>query len=180
MGKKTIEFRDGVAAVPHVAGDVSGITAKHYQIAPGSYKSVLSGSFTVQGASAAIASGKQILDLEKCHVIVDKAVIDLVATPDGAETGTPEVGIGTVVGSGANAVLSGVGATAEDCINGTATTQLAGASAKSTFLEIAGEIDGKDGSSIAKDLFLNVAYTASGTALTTFAFTITLWWSAID
>ncbi len=69
---------------------------------------------------------------------------------------TPEVGIGTIIGTGANATLAAVGATAEDVLDGTATSAITTAGTKEEYA-FAAEAGMLDGTVTAKDIFLNCA-----------------------
>ncbi|MCP3682132.1 MAG: hypothetical protein GY861_05515 [bacterium] len=116
--------------------------------------------------AAALAFGKLLYTLPAGAQLIDVAFMNLALT--GTVTivaDTPDVGIGSVIGSGANATLNAVGATSEDYITG----QTSGAISGSNSIEVAavataGALTGiaLNLSTDVKAIFLNVADTWAG------------------
>jgi len=91
-------------------------------------------------------------------------------------TNTPEVGLGSVLGAGAQATIGAAGATMEDVLDGTATSAISvpGTVESYAFAAEAGVLNGVAG---AKDLFLNCAGNWAVTENITFSdITIDLVW----
>ena len=77
--------------------------------------------------NAALSDGALIYTLPAGAIIVDACSLDVALTlADAVQTDTPELGVGTTVGSGANATLGAVGAAAENVFEGTAVANVAG------------------------------------------------------
>lgn len=68
--------------------------------------------------NAAIADGYLVYTLPAGAVIVNSAYMTMAVTAAEDTTATPDVGLGTTIGSGANATLNAVGAAAENIITG--------------------------------------------------------------
>jgi len=98
----------------------------------------------------------------------------------GACTVNPEVGLGTVVGSGANTTLGAVGATTEDIRDGGALGAFNGAVAVNYEGQLTIETDLLDGSTTPKDLFLNVAGNWATNVTLTYSGTVTLIWAVVN
>jgi hypothetical protein len=79
---------------------------------------------TASAAGAALAAGALVYTFPAVPCLVRGVYVSGTLTA-ATETGTPEVGVGTLVGSGANATLGAVGATAENIIEGTASEAFA-------------------------------------------------------
>ena len=79
---------------------------------------------TTSAAGAALADGARVYTLPAVPCLIRGVYVSglLIAA---TETGTPEVGVGTALASGANATLGAVGATAEDIVEGTASEAFA-------------------------------------------------------
>lgn len=76
---------------------------------------------------ASLALGAVFYTLPAGALIIRAAYMAVGLTlADAVQTDTPEIGIGTVVGSGANATLGAVGATSENVFEGTAVADVAG------------------------------------------------------
>ena len=75
-------------------------------------------------AGAALADGARCYTFPAKRVSILALQIDATLTAP-VDTTTPEIGAGTLIGSGANATLGAVGATAEDLIEGTASEAFA-------------------------------------------------------
>ena len=93
-----------------------------------------------------------------------------------------DLGLGSVIGSGANAVLSGVGATAEDYLTGVATTSSpTGGTAVAQLAAVTAAIATNVAASV-KDVFLNagVAPNANNTGNLTASGIITLKWTRMS
>jgi hypothetical protein len=74
---------------------------------------------TLSVAGAALAAGALSYTMPAVPCMLRGAYMSGTLTA-ATETGTPEIGLGTVVGAGANATLGAVGTTSEDLIEGTA------------------------------------------------------------
>jgi hypothetical protein len=129
--------------------------------------------FTQAVAGADLGFGKKIYDFPEGLVKCKRAVIDItMSAPTSTDVG--EVGLGTVVASGAVATLGGT-ATFEDIVDGFANTapSVAGAATQAGKECEAGQLDG---TSTSKDLFLNFAASWTPTEDITISGTITLFW----
>ena len=92
-----------------------------------------------------------------------------------------DLGLGSVIGSGANATLQAVGATSEDYLTGqTTTTSTTGGTAVAALLDVSAAINLNVAASV-KDVFLNAAGTwnANNTGNLTATGTIVLKWTKI-
>ena len=69
-------------------------------------------------ASSSTAHGALILTLPANCILINSVICKVGLTVGGVTTDTPDVGLGTTIATGAQSVLSGVGATAEDIITG--------------------------------------------------------------
>ena len=98
-----------------IAGDASAVT----EYGPRIRQSVVTFSDTQAVAGAALAFGAAAYTTPAVPVAIFGAYISGTATA-ATSTDTPEVGLGTTVGSGANATLGAVGAGAENLIEGAA------------------------------------------------------------
>lgn len=79
------------------------------------------------GDNVAKALGAVIYTLPAGVFTINSAYLTVgVTIADANTTQTPEIGLGTVVGSGANATLGAVGATSENILEGSATADCAG------------------------------------------------------
>lgn len=79
------------------------------------------------GDNASLAIGALLYTLPDGAVAVDHAYASVALTLNSdVQTDTPEIGIGTVVGSGANATLGAVGATSENIAEGAAVADVDG------------------------------------------------------
>lgn len=170
------EFHKGLIpsdAVGYNVGTVANGTVKEYGDKY-SHVSVISiTSFAQAVAGAALGFGKKIYDFPEGLVKCKRAVIDITMTAATSED-VGEVGLGTVVASGAVSTLGGT-ATFEDIVDGfanTAPSTTGGATQAGKECE-AGILDG---TSTAKDLFLNFAATWTPSEDITIAGTVTLFW----
>ena len=139
--------------------------------------------FTVPSTSKAVTNtnigfGLALGTLPKCRLFIHAVQLDLAYTTDGTSTTAPDIGVGTVIGTGAVNVLGGT-ATFEDCLDGTTGTTLADAAAKTYDYVGIGEVDEKDGSSTAKTLYLNFAGAWGATYNFIYSGTVTVIWSAM-
>lgn len=121
--------------------------------------------------------GQQILSFNRGAIVPLGAKVEYDITNTGAAAfSSGEVGIGTVVASGAVNVLGGT-ATFEDFMEGTAIAALVAATSQTDNIEIDGPRTAElDGIATAKDLFLNFAI--AGTATGNFTITnivVDLW-----
>lgn len=90
----------------------------------GQHLSKLTFTSTTAAAGAALADGALVYTFPAVPCLVRGVYVSGTLTA-ATETGTPEIGVGTLIGSGANATLGAVGATAEDIIEGTASEAFA-------------------------------------------------------
>lgn len=166
----TLEPSLGVASVGVIATEelVDGITRK---------TTLTIAAFTQAIAGAALGFGKELYTFPEGVVKVTEATADV--TIFGAtETGTPDLGVGTVVASGAIDVLSGT-ATFENIMDGftaTAITTTPGSASNNYVVAEAGVLDGH---TTAAKAFLNVAETWTATEDLTVAGTVTIFWKLL-
>lgn len=91
---------------------------------------------SADNASKALGAG--LYTLPAGAIIVDSAYLSVGLTlADAVQTDTPEIGLGTTVGSGVNATLGAVGAAAENIWEGAATADVAGTAKVGTKLPTA-------------------------------------------
>lgn len=124
---------------------------------------------------AALAVGKLIYTLPAGAVIVKGIYMSaaITQTQGNINANTPDVGLGTTIGSGANALLSAVGAAAENILTGQTAANCTGtATVKTAFAPIA-IASGDD-----HTIYLNAAasWAASGDAAALLTGTIVLDW----
>lgn len=144
------------------------------------------------GDNASLGIGAKFYSFPAGTILVKKATLVGGTTLDAdVTTGSPEVGIGTVIASGAVSILSGT-ATFEDIIDGNASGTGGDTTGNLTGATIYKASDGstRDGVVIkatggkSRDLYLNVAVawpnSASGTLAVTFTGTIVLEWMKVD
>ena len=124
-------------------------------------------------------------------VVRDATLVGGITLAADVQTGSPEVGIGTVVASGVISVLSGT-ATFEDIIDGNASATGGDTTGTLTGTTIYKNSDGSTRDSVlikttggkARDLFLNVAVawpdSTTGTLAVTFTGVITLKWRKVS
>jgi len=110
------------------------------------------------GAGAALAMGNIIYTLPAGAQFTTVAYKNISLTAAGTAVAV-DLGIGSIVGTGAQSVLSGVGATAEDYLTGVATTTGAsGGTAVAQMVAVTATIATNIAASV-KDIFLNGAGT---------------------
>ena len=98
------------------------------------------------------------------------------------DTDTPDVGIGSVIGSGANATLNAVGATSEDYITGQTATNCSGtATVVGPVGAVAGVLTGisLNGAADVKAVYLNYADTWAGADTLAATGTVVLKWTTL-
>jgi len=147
---------------------VSGLTITEYGDEV-NHRTELAGTFlniadvTVAGilpGATGLAFGKKIFDFPAGGIRVSNALFDLEVEASASSTAA-EIGLGTVVATGATGNLGGAGDTMEDIIVGSSGGITAGtAGAPGAYQRVAAaETDAVafDGCSTAKDMFLNVA-----------------------
>jgi hypothetical protein len=77
--------------------------------------------------NASLAIGALLYTFPAGAFVFESAHVDVGLTlADAVQTNTPELGLGSVIGSGANATLGAVGATCEEYFEGTATANVSG------------------------------------------------------
>lgn len=152
----------------------------NYSVDGINFKSVITvNQFTTNiSADAALAFGQKIGVFPQGFIKIKDVLLDAnLSTPTGLSSTAGEIGLGTVVGSGAVAVLSGT-ATFEDILTG----QTMGNLVAGTPNDETASVDTDsilDGSSTAKSVFLNVASTWNQTAAedVTIDATATIFWT---
>ena len=166
---------DGITDTDVKVGSVANGTVTEYGNKYQHVSTIKVTAFTQAIAGAALSFGKKIYDFPEGIIKCTRAVFDvnMIAPTD---TIVGEIGLGTVVGSGANATLGAVGATAEDIVDGFATTEPAASPGADTQAGKEAEAGQLDGTSTAKDLYLNFAATWTATESLTISGTVTLFW----
>lgn len=140
----------------------AGVTAVEYGSGT-SHKTVLTVSkadaLTVAD-NAALADGYKLYTFPAGKVVVKSASISMAVTAAEDTTATADVGLGTTIGSGANATLDAVGAAAENILTGQTAADCNGTATVKTVanqplaIESAGD----------HDVYFNVADTWANTA----------------
>lgn len=96
-----------------------------------------------------------------------------------SNTEQADIGVGTTVAAGVAATLSGTTAF-EDCLDGQTATAFNDTTEVNYVVQAIGELDTKDGTSTARDLFLNIASANSGiTGNLLVAGTVTVIWAIV-
>jgi len=126
-------------------------------------------------AGAALSFGSKAYDFPKGQIKCTYGTIGFtISAPTGTET--PEVGLGTIVGSLDKTTLGAVGNAAEDVLDGTATAAVTTEGTVESYLFTA-EAGVLDGTVTAKDLYFNVAGNWAATEnLTIASITVDLSW----
>ncbi len=182
MGKSNIETRDAVnRSLVQQIEPSTGVTVNTTSDDGVVHRSVFTVSqFTQAVAAANLAWGKALGTMPKVNFFVHAVHLDLAYEASVSDSEAMDIGVGTLIGSGANAVLSGVGAAAEDCLDGQTATVLNGTTEVEYEIAGIGEVDIKDGTSTAKTLYLNAAAANSGiTGNILIAGTVTVIWSKL-
>ncbi len=109
---------------------------------------------TLPGASASKAVGKLVYTFPAGAQVTDIVYMSVGLTGTGTAN-TPDVGIGSTLASGANALLSAAGATTEDYITGQTATNITGTA--TTVAAVPGATIGINMSSEVKTVYLNAA-----------------------
>jgi hypothetical protein len=163
----------------------TGVTAKHY----GDSKNILTVlTFSGQAvdpptAAAAEAHGHLLFTFPAGAHIHEVTYMSVELQGGGiVDADTPDVGIGSVIGSGANAVLSGVGATSEDYITGQTASDCNGTATVELSAAVAGYGQGISLNKAAdvKAVYLNYADTWAGADTLDATGTVTLKWSIMS
>ena len=126
-GVKT--FSSALRSTANAGTAGTGITAIEYGDGVNHVTHLTLADFAVgdSGDNAALALGALVYTFPAGVIQVNSASLAVGVTIDNAtDTDTPEIGLGTVVGSGANATLGAVGATSENILEGSATADCAG------------------------------------------------------
>ena len=177
MGKSNIDIKNKVLQGP-AAGEVTlstGIIA--------GYGGVEVVTFTVPSTTqavtaAALSFGKSLGTLPKGKIFVHAVELDLDYVASTATTAQMDIGVGTVLASGVHATLNV--ATNEDCLDGQTSTALAGTASVNYPIAAVGEVDLKDGSATAKELFLNLAGTFVGSMNIIYSGNVTVVYSVFN
>ena len=164
------------------AGTASNsLTVEEYGDGLRHYTKLTLSAFEIGNAAdgAALSFGALLYTLPAGVQKVNAVYASLALSGDAqAAADTPELGIGTVVGSGANATLGAVGATAEDILEGSAVADVNGTVNIDSDLAVNQLV----GSGDAKTLYLNLADTWASSAdddAITATGTIVLEWTSI-
>lgn len=128
---------------------------------------------------ANLALGKLIMTFPAGRIFVQRSAMSIAIkqTQGNITADTPDVGIGTTIGSGVQALLSGVGAASENIITGQTASDCDGtatAAQVDTFLSITAAGD--------HTVYLNVAdgWAASGDAAAAIYGTVDIFWQKLD
>jgi len=153
----TIATDDALEPAASLQGPVELVSIKKMKINVNAFSKAIS-------SDAALAFGQKIWDFQQAEVAIIGARVNCtVSTPTGLSSTAGEIGLGSVVASGAVAVLGGTG-TFEDIMTGHTVSNLV-AGTPNTETHVAGIIAGSlDGTATAKDVFLNYASTWNQTA----------------
>ena len=156
-----------------------GVTAVEY--GDGTFhKTVLTVNSTLPAIAggAALGVGKLLYTLPAGAELVDGAYMSMALTAAGGniDADTPDVGVGTVIATGAVSVLSGT-ATFENIITGQTATDCSGTASVVTTAPTAGTALASEAAG-AKTIYFNVADTwaASGETACPISGTITIFW----
>ncbi len=126
-GTKT--FSSAVATGANVGTAATGLTVAEYGDGYNHTTVLTLSAFSIGNSAddASLALGKLIYTFPTGVICVNSAALAVgVTIADAVKTDTPEIGLGTVIGSGANATLGDVGATAENILEGAATADCNG------------------------------------------------------
>jgi len=128
-------------------------------------------------ASVALCFGEKIYDFPEGQIGLVAGTIEFTISAPTA-VNTPEVGIGHVLGAGAQTTIGAAGATMESILDGTATSAITTAGTVEAYVFAAqADLVAHDGSAAALDAFLNCAGNWAVTESVTFSdVTISLVW----
>lgn len=138
------------------------------------------GAFTQAVAAAKLGFGKLLCTLPKGNIFIHAVYLDLTYVSSVANTVQADIGVGTVIASGAVDVLGGT-ATFENCLDGQTATAFNGTTPVNYEIAQVGEVDIKDGASTAKSLYLNIAGNFGAvTGNLTYSGTVSFVWSIVN
>jgi len=171
MARQNVMLRDDQSGISVPTGFKSETTGS-----PAGYKTVLTANYTLPAIAggASLSVGRKCLTLPAGERVVtgSSMAMAIKQTLGNITADTPDVGLGTVIAAGANALCSDTsgaenlltGQTAADC-NGTATVETV-----TTALAIA--------TADSHDIYFNVCdgWAASGDTAAAISGTITIWW----
>ena len=172
MARQNVMLRDDQSGIILPGSWVTSETTG----SPEGYKTVLTlnGAFPVIAGGASLGVGKLILTLPAGPRIIGGSNISIAVkqTQGNVTADTPELGLGTVIASGAVAVLSGT-ATFEDILTGQVMNDCDGTVENAT-VTTALAIE----AAAAHTIHLNIAdgWAASGDTALGFSGTATIWW----
>lgn len=137
------------------------------------------------GDNASLAIGAKFYTFPAGAIVVENASLSgTVTAAISVTTNTPDTGIGTVIGSGANAVLSAVGATSENVLGGVAAASVAGGAVSGSSVTGPGSLIPLFITSAGvHDLYLNMAAAwvdVAAAGAVTFTGVITLRWRIVS
>lgn len=147
----------------------------------GGYRTTLTINTTLAAIAggANLALGKLIMTFPAGRIFVERSAMSVAIkqTQGNITADTPDVGIGTTIGSGVQALLSGVGAASENIITGQTAADCNGtatAAQVDTFLSITADGD--------HTVYLNVAdgWASSGDAAAALYGTVDIFWQKLD
>ena len=174
----TNTFSNEILTSSNIGTASTDVTAVEYGAGGGRHKTVLTiAAFTQAIAGAALGFGKSLYTFPEGVIKAVYATADI--TIFGAtETGTPDVGVGSVVASGAIDVLNGT-ATFEDIMDGFTATAITTTPGSVSNNYVEAEAGLLDGSTTAIEAFLNLAETWTATEDLTISGTVTLFWDSL-
>ncbi len=151
---------------------------EEYRRGPWCRTKIYCNAFTFEVAGAALSVGQKLYDFPEGFIMPISGKIYMTSTcAAGVSATAGEVGLGTVIGSGANATLTAVATTTENIMNGTTlSNHVASTLLTSNKANQAGQLGVDDletalavidGTSTAADCFFNIASTWAGTGTVT-------------
>ena len=157
----------------------TGVTATELLVGPNHHITTLTFSSLAIGSvtNASKAIGALIYTLPAGIILVKGASmsVGLAGSGTACDADTPDVGLGTTVGSGAQAVLSGVGAAAENILTGQTAGDVASTATTKT-LDCTLAVEAADNHTV----YQNVADGWAGTADITASGTVIIEWVALS
>jgi len=173
------------ASLPVSAETITGVSIAE-EVAGATRKTVLTFTDLAVGsavAAANLAFGKKVFEFPAGVQVIKATYMSVALTGTATIIGdTPEIGLGSVLGAGAQATIGAAGATMEDYWEGGASSAISGATPLvGTKVATAGALTGIALNAVGsvKDLFLNVADGWAGAGDVTATGTITILWEQI-
>lgn len=156
------------SVTPNLNVTVSDVKDGMHHITTASFTALLVGAVT----NANLAIGKLLFTLPAGPIIVKSETMSvaILGSTANCNADTPDMGLGTTIGSGAQTVLSGVGAAAENLLTGQTATVNSTTITKTVATELAIEATGD------KTVYLNIADDWAGVANISVTGTVILEW----